>query len=61
MAVWNQPPWGSTPALEDLLEKIRQQFKRFKGGPLLILVAVVVVMVLWTAWFTVQPLSLIHI
>jgi membrane protease subunit HflK len=41
--------------LEDVLEKIRQQFKRFKGGPLLILAAGVVVMVLWTAWFTVQP------
>jgi membrane protease subunit HflK len=55
MTEWNQPPGGSTPTLEDLLEKIRQQFNRFKGGPLLILAAGVVVMVLWTAWFTVQP------
>jgi membrane protease subunit HflK len=55
MAEWNQPQGGSTPTLEDVLDKIRQQFKRFKGGPLLIFVAVVVVMVLWTAWFTVQP------
>jgi membrane protease subunit HflK len=36
--------------------KLLQQFKRFKGGPVFILVAgVVVVVVLWTAWFTVQP------
>jgi membrane protease subunit HflK len=55
MTEWDQPPGGSTPTLEDALEKIRQQLKRFKGGPLLILVAVVVVIVLWTAWFTVQP------
>jgi membrane protease subunit HflK len=55
MTEWNQPPGGSTPTLDDVLEKIRQQFKRFKGGPVLILVAGVVVMVLWTAWFTVQP------
>jgi membrane protease subunit HflK len=41
--------------LEDILEKIRQQFKRFKGGPALILAAVVVAVVVWTAWFTVQP------
>jgi cell division protease FtsH len=55
MTEWNQPQGASTPTLEYVLEKIQQQFKRFKGGPLLILVAVVVVMVLWTAWFTVQP------
>jgi membrane protease subunit HflK len=55
MAEWNQPPGGSTPTLDDVLEKIRQQFTRFKGGPLLILVAGAVVVVLWTAWFTVQP------
>ena len=56
MTEWNQPPGGeSTPALYDLLEKIRQQFnRRIKGGPLLILVAGVVGMVLWTPWFTVQ-------
>ncbi len=52
----NQPPGGSTPTLEDVLEKIQQHLKRFKGGPIIVLVAgVVVVVVLWTAWFTVQP------
>ncbi len=55
MTDWNQSPGGSTPTLEDILEKIRQQFKRFKGGPALILAAVVVAVVVWTAWFTVQP------
>ncbi len=55
MPEWNQPPGGSTPTLEEVLEKIRQQFKRFKGGPVLILAAVVVVVVVWTSWFTVQP------
>lgn len=51
----NQHPGGSTLTLDELLDKIRLQFKRFKGGPVLILAAVVVVVVAWTAWFTVQP------
>lgn len=55
MTEWNQPPGGSKPTLDDVLNKILQQFKRFKGGPVFILVAGVVVVVLWTAWFTVQP------
>lgn len=55
MTEWNQPPGGSKPTLDDVLEKIQQQFKRFKGGPVVILAAVVVVVVLWTSWFTVQP------
>jgi membrane protease subunit HflK len=55
MADANQPPGGSVPTLDDVLEKIRQQLNRFKGGPILILVAGLVVVALWTAWFTVQP------
>ena len=55
MTEWNQPPGGSKTTLDDVLNKIPQQFKKFKGGPVFILVAVVVVVVLWTAWFTVQP------
>jgi membrane protease subunit HflK len=52
----NQPPGGSKTNLDDVLNKIPQQLKKFKGGPVFILVvAVVVVVVLWTAWFTVQP------
>ncbi len=55
MAEWNQSQGGSPPTLEEVLEKIRRQFKRVKGGPVMILAAVVVVVVVWTAWFTVQP------
>jgi modulator of FtsH protease HflK len=55
MTEWNQPPGGSSPTMDELLEKIRQQFKKFKGGPALILVAILVVAGAWTAWFTVQP------
>jgi membrane protease subunit HflK len=55
MPEWNQSPGGSPPSLDDVLEKIQLKLKGFKSGPVLILVAVVVVIVLWTAWFTVQP------
>ena len=55
MTEWNHPPGGPKPTLDDVLKKILQQFKRFKGGPVFILLAGVVVVVLWTAWFTVQP------
>jgi modulator of FtsH protease HflK len=55
MAEWNQLPAGPTQEFEDILEKIKQQFKNLKGGPVSILVAVLVVVVFWTAWFTVQP------
>jgi len=56
MTEQNQPPEGSKATLDDMLNKIPQQLKQFKGGPVFILVAVVVVVVvLWTAWFTVQP------
>jgi modulator of FtsH protease HflK len=55
MAQWNQPPGTSMPPLEELLEKIQQKFKEFKGGPVLILIALAVLVVFWTSWFTVQP------
>jgi membrane protease subunit HflK len=56
MSEWNQPPGGSPPSFEDVLEKIRLKLERFKGGSAYILVAVaVVVIIAWTAWFTVQP------
>src|SRR6056297_1177862 len=51
----NQPPGGSAQSLEDVLEKILQEFRKFKGSALLIIAAVAVVAVFWTAWFTVQP------
>lgn len=51
----NTPPGGSKPALNGVLKEILQQFNKFKGGPILILVVGVIVVVLWTSWFTVQP------
>jgi membrane protease subunit HflK len=56
MPEWNQSPGGSQQSLEDVLEKIRLMLEKFKGVPVFILVAVmVVVTIFWTAWFTVQP------
>ena len=56
MPEWNQSPGGSPLSLDDVLEKIQLKLAGFKNAPVLILVAVgVVVFVLWTAWFTVQP------
>jgi membrane protease subunit HflK len=56
MPEWNQSPGGLPQSLDEVLEKIRQKLEGFKGGPVLILVAVaVVVTIVWTAWFTVQP------
>jgi membrane protease subunit HflK len=55
MNEWNQPPGGSPPTFEEVAAKIRQQFIAFKGRSALIIAALVVVAVFWTAWFTVQP------
>ena len=49
------PPRGSVPTFEEVAAKIRQQFKEFKGLSGLIVAALLVVTVFWTAWFTVQP------
>ena len=48
MPEWNQSPGGAPPSLDEVLEKITQRLKGFglkgfKGSPVLILVAVVVV------------------
>ena len=56
MPEWNQTPEGIPQSVDEVVEKIRLKLKGFKGGPVLILAAVLgVVIVLWTAWFTVQP------
>ena len=55
MPEWNQSPMGKPPSLDEVVEKIRQQLKKYKAGPLVILAAIVVMTVLWTTWFTVQP------
>lgn len=49
-------PQGQAPSLEEVLEKVLQQWRGFKRGPIVILIAVVVALILiWSAWFTVQP------
>lgn len=49
-------PQGQAPFLEEILEKVLQQWRGFKRGPIVILIAVVVALALiWSAWFTVQP------
>lgn len=55
MNEWNQPPGGSPPTFEEVVAKIQQQFKAYKGRSALIIGALVVVAVFWTTWFTVQP------
>jgi membrane protease subunit HflK len=56
MSELNQSSGESQQLLDDMLEKIRLTFKKFTSGPVLILIAVVVVAIIfWTAWFTVQP------
>jgi membrane protease subunit HflK len=58
MTEHNFPPEGQDPfaELERLLAQGRQQWRRFRGGPIVGLVAVVVALIcLWSSWFTVQP------
>ena len=48
-------PQGHPPSLEEVI-KVLQQWRGFRGGPILMFIAVVVVLILlWTVWFTVQP------
>jgi modulator of FtsH protease HflK len=58
MSERNFPPGGRQPSseLEDLLVQVRQRWQGFRAGPIIGFVAVVVVLiVLWSSWFTVQP------
>ena len=49
-------PQGQAPSLEEVLAKFTQQWRGFRGGPIVIVIAVVVALILlWSAWFTVQP------
>jgi len=49
-------PQGQPPSLEEALAKIQDQFRGFRGGPIKILIVVVVALILlWSVWFTVQP------
>jgi membrane protease subunit HflK len=58
MSERNFPPGGRPPLseLEDILAQLQQQWRGFRAGPIVGLVAAVVVLiVLWSSWFTVQP------
>jgi len=51
-------PHGQPPPLEAIIRKIQQQLPsfNFKGSPIPILLAIALIVIpLWTAWFTVQP------
>jgi modulator of FtsH protease HflK len=49
-------PQGQAPSLEEVLAKVLQQWRGFKRGPIVIMIAVVVALILiWSSWFTVQP------
>jgi membrane protease subunit HflK len=52
------PPRGRQPSseLEDMLAQVQQYWQGFRGGPIVGLIALVVVLIcLWSSWFTVQP------
>src|SRR3989339_1812155 len=51
-------PYGQPPSLDAIIRQIQQQWQsfNFKGSPILMLLPIAVVLIsLWTAWFTVQP------
>lgn len=52
------PPWGRQPSaeLEVLITQIRRRWQEFGAGPLFGFAALVVVLIVfWSSWFTVQP------
>jgi modulator of FtsH protease HflK len=56
MPEWNDPRSGPQASLDDMLDTIRLKWGLFKSGKGLIAVVVVILIILaWTAWFTVQP------
>jgi membrane protease subunit HflK len=51
-------PYGQPPSLEEIIQRFQLRFQsfKFKGAPILLLLAIVMVAIaLWTAWFTIQP------
>jgi len=49
-------PQGQPPSLEEALAKVMDQWRGFRGGPVKIVIgALVVLILLWSVWFTVQP------
>jgi modulator of FtsH protease HflK len=54
----NPPPGGRRPPsdVDEILAQIQQHWQGYRAGPIVGLVAVVVVLIcLWSSWFTVQP------
>ena len=51
-------PYGQPPSLDAIIKKIQQQLQsfNFQGAPILVLLPIALILIsLWTAWFTVQP------
>jgi membrane protease subunit HflK len=56
MSELNQPTNELEQLLDEVRDKIHHALKSFGSGPVLFLIAaVILVMIFWTAWFTVQP------
>ncbi|MGE0684584.1 MAG: FtsH protease activity modulator HflK [Candidatus Binatia bacterium] len=58
MAERDFPPGGWQPSneLEAIIAQIRQQWQGFGAGPIVAIVALVVMLIIfWSSWFTVQP------
>jgi modulator of FtsH protease HflK len=50
-----RPP-GQVPSLDEVIGKVLQQLRGFRGGPIAVLIAVLAgLLLVWTVWFTVQP------
>ncbi len=55
MQDWNRPSGGG-PDLDEMMEKLKQQWNKRKGIPMLMLAAGLLVLgIFLTTWFTVQP------
>lgn len=55
MEQWRLPTGDRPPSIEEVLAKLRQYFGPGRGIRLAILAVVLVLAVVWTSWFTVQP------
>jgi modulator of FtsH protease HflK len=55
MATW-KPPGGRDPSWEEMAEKFRQRWRGGKfGAPVIVIAALVVLILAFSVWFTVQP------
>ncbi|MCK9274853.1 MAG: FtsH protease activity modulator HflK [Syntrophales bacterium] len=50
-----RPP-EQPPSIEEILVRLRSKWRGFKGGPFAAVVIIAIILIIiWTAWFTVQP------